>query len=42
MILTASQPGEIAYVVLDGTLKVSTLESNGRELTLACSAPAKS
>jgi CRP/FNR family cyclic AMP-dependent transcriptional regulator len=39
MILTASQPGEIAYVVLDGTLKVSTLESNGRELTLALLGP---
>jgi CRP/FNR family cyclic AMP-dependent transcriptional regulator len=35
MILTASQPGEIAYVVLDGTLKVSVIQSNGRELTLA-------
>jgi CRP/FNR family cyclic AMP-dependent transcriptional regulator len=39
MILTASQPGEVAYVVLDGTLKVSTLESNGRELTLALLGP---
>jgi CRP/FNR family cyclic AMP-dependent transcriptional regulator len=39
MILTASQPGEIAYIVLDGTLKVSTLESNGRELTLALLGP---
>jgi CRP/FNR family cyclic AMP-dependent transcriptional regulator len=39
MILTASQPGEIAYVILDGTLKVSTLESNGRELTLALLGP---
>jgi CRP/FNR family cyclic AMP-dependent transcriptional regulator len=39
MILTASQPGEIAYIILDGTLKVSTLESNGRELTLALLGP---
>jgi CRP/FNR family cyclic AMP-dependent transcriptional regulator len=39
MILTASQPGEIAYVVLDGTLKVSVIESNGRELTLALLGP---
>ena len=39
MILTASQPGEIAYIVLDGTLKVSTIESNGRELTLALLGP---
>jgi CRP/FNR family cyclic AMP-dependent transcriptional regulator len=39
MILTASQPGEIAYVVLDGTLKVSVVESNGRELTLALLGP---
>jgi CRP/FNR family cyclic AMP-dependent transcriptional regulator len=38
-ILTASQPGEIAYVVLDGTLKVSVLQSNGRELTLALLGP---
>jgi len=35
MILTATQPGEIAYIILDGTLKVSTLQSNGRELILA-------
>ena len=39
MIMTATQPGEIAYVVLDGTLKVSTLEANGRELTLALLGP---
>ncbi len=25
MILTADQPGEIAYVILDGTLKASTI-----------------
>lgn len=35
MIFAVSQPGEIAYVILDGTLKVSVIESNGRELTLA-------
>ncbi|MCC2629792.1 MAG: transcriptional regulator, Crp/Fnr family [Thermomicrobiales bacterium] len=39
MILTADQPGEIAYVVVDGTLKVSTIQSNGRELTLALLGP---
>jgi CRP/FNR family cyclic AMP-dependent transcriptional regulator len=39
MILTASQPGEIAYIVLDGTLKVSVIQSNGRELTLALLGP---
>ena len=38
-ILTASQPGEVAYVVLDGTLKVSTVQSTGRELTLALLGP---
>jgi CRP/FNR family cyclic AMP-dependent transcriptional regulator len=39
MILTADQPGEIVYVILEGTLKVSTLQSNGRELTLALLGP---
>ena len=38
-IMTATQPGEIAYIVLDGTLKVSTLEAGGRELTLALLGP---
>ena len=38
-IMTATQPGEIAYVVLDGTLKVSTLDAGGRELTLALLGP---
>ncbi|MCD6028442.1 MAG: transcriptional regulator, Crp/Fnr family [Thermomicrobiales bacterium] len=38
-IMTATQPGEIAYIVLDGTLKVSTLEASGRELTLALLGP---
>jgi CRP/FNR family cyclic AMP-dependent transcriptional regulator len=39
MILTADQPGEMAYIVLDGTLKVSVLQTNGRELTLALLGP---
>src|SRR3954451_4647789 len=39
MILTADQPGEIAYIILEGTLKVSTIQSNGRELTLALLGP---
>src|SRR5215211_4716817 len=39
MILTADQPGEIAYVILEGTLKVSTIQGNGRELTLALLGP---
>lgn len=38
-IFTASQPGEIAYVVLSGTLKVSVIQANGRELTLALLGP---
>jgi len=39
MIFTESQPGEVAYVVLSGTLKVSVLQGNGRELTLALLGP---
>lgn len=35
LIMTASQPGEVAYVVLEGTLKVSTVLAAGQELTLA-------
>jgi CRP/FNR family cyclic AMP-dependent transcriptional regulator len=38
-IFTASQPGEVAYVVLAGTLKVSVIQTNGRELTLALLGP---
>ena len=38
-VLTATQPGEVAYVVLNGTLKVSVLQSNGRDLTLALLGP---
>jgi CRP/FNR family transcriptional regulator, cyclic AMP receptor protein len=38
-IFTASQPGEVAYVVLSGTLKVSVIQANGRELTLALLGP---
>lgn len=34
-ILTATQPGEAAYIVMDGTLKVSVLQENGQELILA-------
>lgn len=34
-IFTATQPGEIAYVVLAGTLKVSVVQANGQELILA-------
>lgn len=39
MIFTASQPGEVAYVILRGTLKVSVIQPNGRELTLALLGP---
>src|SRR5215210_6237827 len=39
MILTADQPCEIAYIILDGTLEVSIIQSNGRELTLALLGP---
>jgi CRP/FNR family cyclic AMP-dependent transcriptional regulator len=34
-ILTATQPGEAAYIVMDGTLKVSVLQETGQELSLA-------
>ena len=39
MILTVSQPGEVAYVVLEGTLKVSVVQASGHELTLALLGP---
>lgn len=39
MIMTATQPGEMAYVIINGTLKVSTIEASGRELTLALLGP---
>lgn len=39
MILTASQPGEVTYIIIEGTLKVSVLERNGRELILALLGP---
>ena len=39
MILTATQPGEVAYVVLEGTLKVSVVQASGQELTLALLGP---
>ena len=32
MILTADQPGEVSYIILEGTLKVSIIQANGREL----------
>jgi CRP/FNR family cyclic AMP-dependent transcriptional regulator len=38
-VLTATQPGEVAYIVLDGTLKVSIVQPNGQELTLALLGP---
>lgn len=38
-IMTATQPGEVAYVVLDGTLKVSVVQADGRELALAILGP---
>lgn len=34
-IMTATQPGEAAYIVMDGTLKVSVLQESGQELILA-------
>lgn len=34
-ILTATQPGEAAYIVMDGTLKVSVVQESGQELILA-------
>lgn len=39
MLLTATQPGELVYVVLEGTLKVSVVEASGQELTLALLGP---
>jgi len=38
-ILTVTQPGEIAYIVLEGTLKVGIVQEDGRELTLALLGP---
>lgn len=38
-IMTATQPGEVAYVVLEGTLKVSVVQADGRELSLAILGP---
>jgi CRP/FNR family transcriptional regulator, cyclic AMP receptor protein len=34
-VLTATQPGEAAYIVQEGTLKVSVVRSDGSELILA-------
>ena len=42
MILTAVQPGEVAYIILEGTLKVSTIQANGRELNLELLGPGES
>ncbi len=38
-VLTVTQPGEVAYVVLEGTLKVSLVQADGREVTLALLGP---
>ena len=38
-IMTATQPGEVVYIVLDGTLKVSVVQADGRELSLAILGP---
>jgi CRP/FNR family cyclic AMP-dependent transcriptional regulator len=39
MIMTETQPGEVAYIVLEGTLKVSVVQASGSELTLALLGP---
>jgi CRP/FNR family transcriptional regulator, cyclic AMP receptor protein len=39
MVMTATQPGEVAYIVLEGTLKVGVVQADGRELTLALLGP---
>lgn len=39
MIFTVTQPGEVAYIVLEGTLKVSVVQASGQELTLAILGP---
>ena len=38
-VMTVTQPGEIAYIVLEGTLKVGVVQADGRELTLALLGP---
>ncbi len=38
-IMTATQPGEVAYIVLEGTLKVSVVQADGREVVLALLGP---
>jgi CRP/FNR family cyclic AMP-dependent transcriptional regulator len=38
-ILTATQPGEVAYIVREGTLKVSVVQADGREVALALLGP---
>ena len=38
-VLVAEQPGEVAYVVLLGTLKVHVTEANGADVTLALLGP---
>jgi CRP/FNR family cyclic AMP-dependent transcriptional regulator len=38
-ILTTTQPGEVVYVVLEGTLKVSVVQANGQELAFALLGP---
>ena len=39
MIMTETQPGEVVYIVLEGTLKVSVVQASGTELTLALLGP---
>src|SRR5262249_41382675 len=38
-VLMAEQPGEVAYVVVDGTVKVRLLRVDGSEVTLALLGP---
>ena len=39
IVLTAEQPGEVAYVVLEGTLRVRVAQPDGSEVTLALLGP---
>lgn len=38
-VLTAEQPGEVAYVVVQGTLKVALVRADGSEVTLSLLGP---
>ena len=39
LLMSAEQPGEMAYVILSGTLRVHLTDANGEEITLALLGP---